>query len=87
MEPKEYIAQKVAVVVEKHILNTKIGYVIEQIKRNKNACKPYEPAVQNTKDSVYIQHTDITNNKDIDTREIQSTNEGVIVNEIKIETE
>ncbi len=66
--------QKVAVVVEKHIMNTKIGYVIEQMKRNKNACEPIEPAVHNTRDSVYIQHTDITNDKeqkDIDTRKIR----------------
>lgn len=65
--------QKVAVVVEKHILNTKIGYVIEQMKRNKNACEPIKPAVHNTRDSVYIQHTDITNDnehKDINTRKI-----------------
>jgi len=89
MEQKEYIEQKVAAVVEKHILNTKIGYVIEQINRTKNACKPIEPAVYNTKGSVYIQHTDITNNadEDIDTREIQSIEEGGIVNKIEIETE
>jgi len=65
--------QNVAVVVEKHILNTKIGYVIDQIKRNKNACEPIEPVVHNTRDSVYIQHTDITDDKkpnDINTRKI-----------------
>ena len=76
--------QKIAVVVEKHILNTKIGYVVERIKRDKNACKPIEPAVYNTKDSVYIQHTDITDDnapQNIDTQKIHND----IVEKIEIE--
>ena len=54
--------QKIGIIIQKHILSTKIGYVIDLMKSNKPKCKPVETTSSGTEKIVYIEHNPDFNN-------------------------
>jgi hypothetical protein len=51
--------QKIPIIIKEHILHTKIGYVIEALRKEKRKCKPIaldKGAEMNKGSSVYVKH-------------------------------
>ena len=51
--------QKIGIIIQKHILSTKIGYVIEQMVANKRKCEPITETTSDNNKVVYIESTEI----------------------------
>ena len=51
--------QKIGIIIQKHVLSTKIGYVIEQMVANKRKCEPITETTSDNNKVVYIESTEI----------------------------
>ena len=51
--------QKIGIIIQKHVLSTKIGYVIEQMVANKRKCEPITETTSDKNKVVYIESTEI----------------------------
>ena len=51
--------QKIGIIIQKHIISTKIGYVIEQMVANKRKCEPITETTSDNNKVVYIESTEI----------------------------
>jgi hypothetical protein len=51
--------QKIGILIQKHVLSTKIGYVIDKMVSAKRKCEPIEDTSADTNDVVYVDTTQI----------------------------
>ena len=65
--------QKIGIIIQKHILSTKIGYVIDLMKSNKPKCEPINDTPADTNDVVYIYTTQTYNTSEpkVDEKEVK----------------
>jgi hypothetical protein len=51
--------QKIGIVIQKHVLSTKIGYVIDKMISTKRKCEPIEDTSYDTSKVVYVDNMEI----------------------------
>jgi hypothetical protein len=51
--------QKIGIVIQMHVLSTKIGYVIDKMISTKRKCEPIEDTSYDTSKVVYVENMEI----------------------------